>query len=352
MVDVAEAVVAALLASRPAAPRGPVEPLRRLVEHRLRLLALLHQLQLGVLQLALTAGQGAELVLQRLQFARRPGARVEPRPVAVGPGPYLLDVLLQPGDVAVEVVDGDLGPDPLVVERGQLAGEPVQLGELGQVRAPMGELGQRRVDRLQVEQATLGLRVCLHGCDSFVVARCGTVRHVRGPDVGDEVGDDGLDRRASARSSRGEHVEPRPLGRPVGGVEQRRPAAGEVFARRMVAQVGGEVGVDTGGRGLVEERVAGAADDRERRASARVRIARRHVRPPAVAGSRPRDVSGELGQRHRPGQAGRPGPGAARRVSSGRTSQQTQPGGEGVGDARDGRRRRWCGPRAARRRPG
>ena len=103
----------------------------------------------------------------RPSISRTARARVEPFLVAVLADPDLLDVLLEPADVAVEVVDRDLGADPLVLERGELPGHGVDLGELGQRLAPVRELGQGGVHRLQFEQAALGFRGGLHGRVSF-----------------------------------------------------------------------------------------------------------------------------------------------------------------------------------------
>ena len=51
-------------------------------------------------------------MLQRLELPGRTGADVEPGPVAVGPRSYLLHVPIDAGDVAIQVVDRDLGPYP------------------------------------------------------------------------------------------------------------------------------------------------------------------------------------------------------------------------------------------------
>ncbi len=210
-------------------------------------LALLHQLQLGVLQLALPAVERGQLVLQRLQLAGRAGAGVEPVLVLApcGPGPARCPSPAgrcpgrgrrrRPGR-------GPARPPARTSSRASA----LELGELGQRRAPVRELGQRGVDGLQVEQAALGLRVGLHGQGSLS-SRCGC-GGVHGPRVGVQVGHDRRRRRAVSRSQAASVVEPGSLGRPVGGVEQRRAAGGEVLARRMVAQVGGEVRVDAGAR--------------------------------------------------------------------------------------------------------
>src|SRR5262249_49796448 len=104
----------------------------------------------------------AELVLQRLQFARRSRPGVEPRLVLEFAGTYLVHVTLDPRDVPVEVVDADLRPYALVVERGDLLAEPLDLGEVGQRTPPVRQLGQRGVDCLELEQPALGLGIRLH----------------------------------------------------------------------------------------------------------------------------------------------------------------------------------------------
>ena len=137
-------------------------------------------------------------MLERLQLAGRAGAGGEPVLVLLLAGPDLLDVLLQPGDVPVEVVDGDLGADPLVLQRGELPGQRLQLGPLGQGAAAVRELGEGGVDRLKVEQAALSLRVSLHGRAPCRLGRCGC-GGVHGPRIGVQVGHDRLDARASRR---------------------------------------------------------------------------------------------------------------------------------------------------------
>ena len=228
-------------------------------------------------------------------------------------GAHLLDVRLQPGDVAVEVVDGRPGRGPArPPARDSSRAEPRPARRARAGCAAVGELGQRGVDRLQVEQAPLGLRVGLHGrAPSTGDGACsvhGSVSRsettVSTPKRGAQVG-----RRAS--SSHG------PLGGPVRGVEQRRAAVGQVLAGRVVAQVGGEVGVDAGGRRVGQEPSPAPPQ------TATVSITPRRGRPPPV---RPRPSAGSARaartRRARPASsapaAGRPGrcPGR-RRGSSG-----------------------------------
>ena len=77
------------------------------------------------------------------------------------------------------------------------------------------------------------------------------VRHRNGqPEVGPDLS--------------GEGIEPRTFGCPMWSVEQCRPTAGEMLARRVVAQIRGEVRVHTSGHDLGEEPVTSAAGDRDR----------------------------------------------------------------------------------------
>src|SRR5262249_17962441 len=87
----------------------------------------------------------------------------------IGPGADLLHVLLEPGDVTIDVVHRDLAPDPVIVHSGDFVAEAIQLRQLGQVAPPVRELRPGGVDRLQGEQAALGGRIGLHGLDSFWV---------------------------------------------------------------------------------------------------------------------------------------------------------------------------------------
>ncbi len=68
-----------------------------------------------------------------------PRTGVQPGLVLALARPYLLDVLLQPGDVTVQVVDRDLGPDPLVV---QLWRSPGPAGPARRARAGYGGGGR------------------------------------------------------------------------------------------------------------------------------------------------------------------------------------------------------------------
>ncbi len=62
----------------------------------------------------------------------------------------------------------------------------------------------------------------------------------------------------------GRLLAPGPLGGPVRGVDEAERRVPHGFGRRVVAQVGGEEGVDPGGADGVEEAVAGAAADGDR----------------------------------------------------------------------------------------
>ena len=136
-------------------------------ERRLRGLPLLHELQLAVLQLGLAPGERRHLVLQRLELASRARTGVQPGPVLLRPGAHLLDVLLQTGDVAIDVVDRDLGPHALVVEIRNVPRDRIQRGLLRQRRLLVRQLRQCGVDGLQIEQAPLRLGCCLHAACSF-----------------------------------------------------------------------------------------------------------------------------------------------------------------------------------------
>src|SRR5439155_19864747 len=96
----------------------------------------------------------------------------EPRLVLGLADAHLGHVLLQAGDVTVEVIDGDLGPDPGMLQAGEFAGRPVQFGEFGQGASPVGQLRERGVDRLEIQKAALGFLVGLHGRGSFGTSAC------------------------------------------------------------------------------------------------------------------------------------------------------------------------------------
>lgn len=164
-----------------------------------------------------------------------------------------------------------------------------------------------------------------------------------GPGVGDRTGDV---RAQSPAVPVGDRVQlgrglfaPRPFGRPVGGVEQRQRAAAGVLCGlrgRVVAQVGGEEGIRTGGPHVVEETVAGASGDRDG-ADLALRIAGRAdaLRGGGEAG---RGVRRELGERHRVRQLADPAePAAALGVARVRHQRaedpQVQGARQGVGDA-------------------
>ena len=109
-------------------------------------------------------------MLEALQLPGGARTGVQPAPVPVGALADLVDVALQAGDVAVQVVDGDPGPGQLVLGRADGRLQRADLGVLGQGTAAVRELAQRGVDRLEVQQAALGVGVGLHGRGSS----CGT----------------------------------------------------------------------------------------------------------------------------------------------------------------------------------
>ena len=130
-VDLGERLVPGLLRLGPG--RGH---LLHLGPHRagagLGLLAPLHHLQLGVLQVGLPAGQRLDLVLQALQLLGRHRPGQHPLLVPLGPPAHLVDVVLQPAQLPVEVADLGLGPDHVVAQRGQPG---VRVGDHRRARA-------------------------------------------------------------------------------------------------------------------------------------------------------------------------------------------------------------------------
>jgi len=70
-----------------------------------------------------------------------------------------LDVGVGLGDLALDVTDGGLGADQVVVQDRGLGVEVAQLSELGQVGLAVCDLVQARIQRLQVQQTPLTARV-------------------------------------------------------------------------------------------------------------------------------------------------------------------------------------------------
>ena len=125
-------------------------------------LALLHHLELLVLQHGLPAGQRLQLVLQvGGLLGPDPGAGQQ-RVVPLGPGPDTVDVPLQPADVPVQITGRRLGLDQLVLGRAHRGLGRGQRGVLGQRAAPVGEPGQFGVDVGEIEQSLLDSGVGLH----------------------------------------------------------------------------------------------------------------------------------------------------------------------------------------------
>src|SRR5258705_7070333 len=84
-----------------------------------------------------------------------------------------------------------------------------------------------------------------------------------GPRIGGQVGHGDGEASAIAYGA-ADVVEPRSLGGPVRGVDQRRAATGEVFTCRVVAQVSGDVRVDTAAHRVVKVSIPGATADGHR----------------------------------------------------------------------------------------
>ena len=173
-------------------------------------------------------------------LAPTPGAR-EDLLVAVGAGADALDVAFEAADVAVQVARPGLHLHQLVLRRAHRRLGRGQLGVLGQRAAAVGEPVELGVDVGEVQQAPLDGGVGLHwgvlpiGCarrrsrDPCGASRRGPRRYRPAPRAG---------RRPPARTT----ATPTPSAR-------RRPARApprpqQVLRRRVVAQVGGDVGVD------------------------------------------------------------------------------------------------------------
>ena len=77
----------------------------------------LHDVELDLLELGLPTPEGAQLALQRLEVLGAAGAGVQPRLVARGAHPHLLDVRLRLAQLPLEVADRRLA-----TSRGRCAG--------------------------------------------------------------------------------------------------------------------------------------------------------------------------------------------------------------------------------------
>ncbi len=249
------------------------------VERGLRLLALLHQLELGVLQLALPAAQRGQLVLQGLQLAGRARPASSRCLVLVLAGADLLDVASRGGRCPGRGRRRRPGPGP--------ARPPARTarGRAGRARrAPAGCVAGARAGparcrwpagraggaALPGRPSQAGLLRCgrdacsVHGSVSRSDTIVSTPASAR--------------RQAATSSSHGRSVAQ------CAASMQRRAAAGEVLARRMVAQVGGQVRVDAG---------------RARRRRGTCRRRRRRPRPCGSSGPgrRPPGCRGRVGGR-------------------------------------------------------
>ncbi len=133
-----------------------VEPLGQLGDPLLRGLAALHDVEDHVLQVALPLGEGGELALEVLQvLGRGDRAGVEALLVAGGALPYLVDVLLGLGLLASGVALLGLRGDEQVAQFGEVRGQPLDLGVLGEVLALVVQLLQTLVEGLDFEKTDL-----------------------------------------------------------------------------------------------------------------------------------------------------------------------------------------------------
>ncbi|GHG42401.1 hypothetical protein GCM10018791_70960 [Streptomyces zaomyceticus] len=131
------------------------DPLVQLGEALLDGLAALHDLEDDLLQVALALGEGDELALEVLQVLRGGGTGVEALLVARGPLADLVDVLLGLGLLTAAVALLGLRGDEQVAQLGEVLGQRLDLGVLGQRAALVRELLEADVEGLDVEEADL-----------------------------------------------------------------------------------------------------------------------------------------------------------------------------------------------------
>src|SRR5665648_819191 len=124
-------------------------------EDGLLLLEELHHLELHVLQMCLPTGQDLELTAQRLHVLDAPRPGVHPALVALGPGPYLLDVRLRLGNLASGVPHGRPGGDQLLLQLHQTRGDPLDGGPYRVGGTLMGDLRCPGVQGLDLQQSEL-----------------------------------------------------------------------------------------------------------------------------------------------------------------------------------------------------
>ena len=230
------------------------------VEALLRVLELLHDLELLVLQGRDAPFEGTELVLQALEILRV-GDRARAEPILVA-DPASLDVL----DLGVglrlgpsEVADLGVGLDALPVELVDLGLELGDARVLGEGRAAVVELGERGVLGLQIEQGQLGGRfgvqrvllvlgmTCVHGSVTIVDTLVSTVSPHRA---------------ATSPAATGSHVHS--AAQCGTSTTAHASSAFAVLAHRVVAQVGRDVHVGAGRVGGRQQEVSGSAAQRDR----------------------------------------------------------------------------------------
>ncbi len=135
---------------------GRADPLGQLGDALLRGLAALHDLQDDVLEVALALGEGDDLLLEVLQvLGGGDGTGVQALLVAGGALAHLVHVLLGLGLLAGGVALLGLGGDEEVAQLGQILGQRLDLGVLGQRPAPVRELLEPDVEGLDVEESDL-----------------------------------------------------------------------------------------------------------------------------------------------------------------------------------------------------
>ena len=302
-------------------------------------LALLHDLELLVLEHALPAGEGLELVLQvGGLLGAHAGAR-EDLLVAVGPGADPLDVAFEAPDVAIQVARPGLHLHQRVLRRAHRRLGRGQLGVLGQGPPAVREPRELGVDVGEVQQASLGGGVGLHwgflpiGCARPTVQ--GSVRRV---DTRTSTLPPSAARRTSAACAHQGHSEAQWATSTSAG-----PPASEALRRRVVPQVRGDVGVDAGRGGRAQRGVARAPAHRDP-ADRPVGVAR-GPHPPGGRRQGGGDTVGEGVQRLRARAGCRSGP--ARAPTAGRRARGRRRRAPRRGARRAGRRRPRPAARAA-----
>jgi len=122
-------------------------------------LGALHHLELYVLEHGLPTGKGVNLMLEGLHVLCGSLTGVHPGLVANATFSHELNVRVNLSYLALDVVQGGLGPDQIIVHSVHLSVEDAQLGKLRQGRLAVRDLVQSRVQRLQIQQTPLTARV-------------------------------------------------------------------------------------------------------------------------------------------------------------------------------------------------